>query len=137
MALHSIKDFSIIYGARDITGLAEDGVSIAFNGEGYTQTVGAQGEVSLNLDANESATVTINLLSTSDSNDYLSNLYQLGRNGGTKEYPLILRDQNGNTLYTSSDAVIKRIPDTTKGKETGTNPWEIICGHLVGYEGGN
>ena len=137
MALHSIKDWSIIFGSQEISKIAEEGISISFNGEGFTQTIGLKGEVAINQDSNESGTVTLNLLSTSESNNYLSGLYITAKEGGQVEYPLVIRDQNGSTLYTSTDAVIKRIPDSTKAKETGTNSWEIICGTLTGYEGGN
>jgi len=48
-----------------------------------------------------------------------------------------MRDQNGTTLYESADCAIKRIPDTTRGRQAGENKWELTCGHLIGFEGKN
>lgn len=133
---YSFKDHSVILGSQEITGFSEDGVQIEFNGEGFTDTVGLDGEVATNLDANQSGTVTLNLLQSSSSNAYLSGLYQTAREGGQIAYPLVIRDQFGKTVYTCADAKVKRIPNTSRVRETGAVPWAIICGTLKGFEGG-
>ncbi len=133
----STKDHSIVLGGQVLTGFGpDDFIEIAFNGEGYTQVIGADGEVAVNQDADESATVTVNLLQTSTGNAFLSTLYNAAREGGQLTHDFLFRDANGLTLYTSADAVVKRIPDTTRGKEAGSNAWEILLGVLKGFEGG-
>ena len=134
---HSVKDYSIVFAGQQLTGFGpDDFFEVAFNGEGYTQTVGSDGEVAVNQDADESGVVTVNLLQTSVSNEFLSQIYQSARDGGQLQHDLLIRDANGKTAYSSADAVVKRVPDTSRGKEAGTNGWQILCGHLKGFEGG-
>jgi C4-type Zn-finger protein len=134
---YSFKDHSIVFGTQELTGIHSDGIDIAFNGEGIVPTVGADGEHAFNIDADQSATVTVNLLQSSSSNEYLSGIYNTAKQGGQLEFPLIIRDQFGKSIYSSSSAAIKRIPDTTRAKEIGAVGWEIVCGQLEGIEGGS
>lgn len=137
MKRYSVKDYSIIFAGQAISGFAEEFFEVGFNGEGFTQTVGADGEVATNDDANESGTVTLNLLQTSASNEFFSTIFRTAKEGGQLHHDLLIRDANGKTEYVSADAVVKRIPDTSRGKEAGSNGWEILCGHLKGFEGGS
>lgn len=135
---YSVKDYSIVFAGQFLSGFGpDDFFEVAFNGEGFSQTVGVDGEVAVNQDADESATVTVNLLQTSSSNEFLSTIYQSAREGGQLQHDLLIRDSNGKSVYTSADAVVKRVPDTSRGKEAGVNAWQILCGHLKPFEGGS
>jgi hypothetical protein len=137
MARYALEDYNISYGTESITGLAEEAFSISFNGKN-TMTIGSKGEGSYNITSDNSATVTINLLQTSSSNAYLSGLLNIAKqNNGVASYPLVINDSNGTTIYSCTDAVIESIPDTSRGRETGTNGWIILCTNLLGVEGGN
>lgn len=135
---YSSKAHSVVLAGQFLTGFGpDDFIEIAFNGEGYSQTIGSDGEVAINEDADESATVTINLLQTSQSNEFLSSLYKSAKEGGQLTHDFLMRDTNGKTLYSSADAVVKRVPDSTRAKAAGVNAWQILCGHLKGFEGGS
>lgn len=136
MARYALEDINISYGVQALTGLADDALSVSYLGEN-TMTIGSKGEASYNITSDKSADVTVNLLQTSPSNAYLSNLFNIAQAGGQAGYPLVINDSKGGTLYTCSDAVISKIPDTSRGRETGTNSWLIKCGRLLGQEGGN
>ena len=72
------KKIVVIFGATRITGFSEDDiVTIAPSGEGMQKYVGADGEVGRSIDPNETFEITINLASTSKSNTYLSEIYNL------------------------------------------------------------
>lgn len=134
---HSVKDYSIVFAGQHLSGFGPDSFfSVDFDGEGYTKTVGSDGEVAFNEDADESGVVTIQLLQTSSSNEFLSQIYQSAREGGQLHQDLLIRDANGKTSYSSADAVVKRVPNTSRGKEVGVNEWQIICGHIKAVEGG-
>ena len=133
--VHSFKGYSVILGSQEITGFHENGIEVTPDGEGYTKTVGIDGFVVFNDDANESATFTLNLLQTAPSNGYLSGIFIAAKEGGVVEHPFLIRDENSNTIYTSPNAVVKQIPPSTKVGEVDVLPWQILCGKVVSFEG--
>ena len=74
------KMLVIVYGSREVDGFAEDDmVTIKPLGEGTQIYSGADGSVGRSMDPNQTYEVTIALATTSKTNDYFSNVYNLDR----------------------------------------------------------
>ena len=88
MKTYDPKKVLVIFGTRQLKGMAEDSiVSIAPQGEGLQTFVGADGEVARSLDPNATFEVTVSLSTASTSNEYLSNMYNYDRETGNGVAP--------------------------------------------------
>ena len=75
MRTYNPKDVILVVGGRAITGHADDSFIAAEKTEdGFTEYVGAKGEVSVAINANETGMIRITLASTSPSISYLNRL---------------------------------------------------------------
>ena len=102
MKTYDPKKVLVIFGARQLKGMAEDSiVSIAPQGEGLQTFVGADGEVARSLDPNATFEVTVSLSTASTSNEYLSNMYNYDRETGNGIAPLMVKDLAGATLFSA------------------------------------
>lgn len=102
----------IIYGAKQLTGFAEDDmITIKPLGDGMQIFSGADGEVGRSIDPNSTYEVTVSLATSSKSNDYLSNCFNKDRKTGNNMLPLIIKDLSGSTLFFAKQAWIKNFPD--------------------------
>lgn len=132
------KGVSLIIGGHIVQGYADGSfVKVARNNDAYTTKVGADGEPSRTKNNDKSGTVEITILQSSASNDVLSG-YALAdelNNGG--QVPVLVKDNNGTSIYVSESGWVKKIPDADLGKEMGERTWVIECGSLDMFVGGN
>jgi len=125
------KKVAVIFGARQITGFSEDDmISIESSGEGMTKVVGADGEVARSIDPNETSKVTFHLMGSSQSNVFLSELYNLDRATGAGILPLIIKDLSGSTMFFAQQAWVVNLPSFDMGRQLGTCDWEIDTGQV-------
>ena len=121
----------VVFGARQITGFSEDTIiSIEPSGEGVQKVVGADGEVARSLDPNETFKVTFSLLSTSTSNEFLSEVYNLDRKTGSGMLPLMIKDLSGSTMFIAEKAWVANFPSPEIGRTVNTYEWEIDTGQV-------
>ena len=105
-------------GGRIITGFADSSVvSVAYNEDRVTTTVGVQGDVAYSENANESGTMTISLQSTSASVPYLKGLA-----ASRKEVDVLMSDVNEDTAENihGTRCRVTKIPDSKKEKSVGS-----------------
>lgn len=108
----------IIYGAKQLTGFAEDDmITIKPLGDGMQIFSGADGEVGRSIDPNSTYEVTVSLATSSKSNDYLSNCFNKDRKTGNNMLPLIIKDLSGSTLFFAKQAWIKNFPESKRGRK--------------------
>ena len=121
------------FNAVPLTGMA-DGQFIGAdkNVDGMTLTVGADGESAVAISADESGTVTITLLNTSISNDYLSRCANLKVRG-----QLIVKDLSGRMVLFAQDAWVKKQSTVNKSKQVESNAWVFETGNLEMTNNGN
>lgn len=132
------KDVLIIFGASQLHGFSEeDMVAIKPHGEGTQIYVGADGEVGRSLDPDECLEVTIELAKTSESNDVLTNYYNLDRKTGKGLVPLMIKDLSGTTLVAAKQAWVTNVPEVKLGKKINSNSWTIHTGAAEVLFGGN
>ncbi len=130
---------TVVFGSIIVDGYADgEGLSVEFNEDAFSLTVGIDGKAVRNKILNRSARVTLNLLASSATNDALNAVYQLDQvvPNGAGVAPLAIRDHNGRSLLTSPAAWIARPPDFTVDQEAGTRTWIIDCNPLDSFVGG-
>ncbi len=127
----------VVYGGAKIEGMAPSSrVKITFP-ELFTKVVGIDGEVARGKKNDRTAMVTIELLQTSLSNDILMGFFladDAAPAGLVK--PLMIKNINGTAIFTAAGAWIKKLPEVTYAADVGTNTWEIDCGEVVSFVGG-
>ena len=133
------KKVAVIFGAHQITGFSEDDIiTVSPSGEGMQKYVGADGEVARSVDPNETFEITFSLASTSRSNTYLSNMYNLDRVTGKAMVPLLIKDLSGDTVFAAEQAWVQNFPECTKGRVVETQEWTIDTGQVrMPVAGGN
>ncbi len=133
MKEYNFKDVSVSYGGVLIDGFADgDSVVIDYNREMSTEAVGADGEGAVSKLNDDSGTITLRLLQTSKSNDFL-NGHALAKTNA----PLFIRDNNGASLYVAENAWIKSRPSSVFGTEVSEREWILATTKLTGTIGGS
>lgn len=121
----------IIYGAKQLTGFAEDDmITIKPLGDGMQIFSGADGEVGRSIDPNSTYAVTVSLATSSKSNDYLSNCFNKDRKTGNNMLPLIIKDLSGSTLFFAKQAWIKNFPESKRGRKISNQDWTFNTGQV-------
>ena len=134
---YSPKDVTVIVGAMTIKGFVEDSfVEISQRGDGITPYDGADGETGRSIDPNTGLEIKINLAQTSESNDYLSELYELDYNTGNALVPIAVKDLLGSTVAASSQAWVVKKADTKFARKIDAREWTIQTGAATLLVGG-
>ena len=67
---------------------------------------------------------------TSNSNDYLSNMYNYDRATGNGVAPLLIKDLGGTTLFSAPEAWISNMPEASRGLTVDTQEWTFNTGQV-------
>lgn len=126
------KMLVIVYGSREVDGFAEDDmVKIKPLGEGTQIYSGADGSVGRSMDPNQTYEVTIALATTSKTNDYFSNVYNLDRSTGRGILPLTIKDLSGTTVFQANQAWITNFPEHKRGRKIEAQEWVFHTGQVA------
>lgn len=126
------KMLVIVYGSREVYGFAEDDmVTIKPLGEGTQIYSGADGSVGRSMDPNQTYEVTIALATTSKTNDYFSNVYNLDRSTGRGILPLTIKDLSGTTVFQANQAWITNFPEHKRGRKIEAQEWVFHTGQVA------
>ncbi len=118
------KQFKIIFGGVAISGFADGPfISVAPAGDRFTKVSGADGEKARSKSNDYSHEVTLTLLQTSASNDYLSTIHNIDKLSNLGKLPLQIVDLNGTTILSWSQAWIRAVPTVENAKEIGERVW--------------
>lgn len=116
---------SISLGAS--AGIAEEGITVAPEGEIDAMTIGADGTGMHSLIANKSGKVTVRLLKTSPTNALLSAMVAFQRTNATSHGQntlSIVNDAVGDVI-TCQQVAFSKIPEVGYAKEGGIVEWEF------------
>jgi hypothetical protein len=130
---------AVVFGVP-ITGFGPDTfVSIEYDEDAFTKTIGIDGESCRAKAHNKGAKVTITLMQSSASNDYLSALFNADNlsTSGDGILPLAIKDFTGNTSLIAETAWIMKLPTTTFAREVEMREWTFDTDSLEGIIGGN
>ena len=116
-----------------VDGFAEDSfVTISYNADFSTPTVGADGEVALALNPDQTGTVTFELIDTSMGAKRLAGLYGIQRTADTPfRGPLIISDPTGATLVASTNAHLQAIGEGSLGSGNGTRSFTFFVENMA------
>lgn len=129
----------VIFGTDILSGFGPDTkISVAYEEDSWVTTIGVNGEGTRSKSNNRSATITVTLMQSSDSNQFLSAIAEIDRltNGGA--LPLTIRDSSSQgTFHFAESAWIQKVPDAEYGIEIGTREWVFATDVLVSNLAGN
>lgn len=132
------KGVSLIVGGHIVQGYADGSfVKVSRNEDMFSTKIGADGEPSRTKSNNKSGLLEITLLQSSASNDVLSGYALADELSNSGQVPVMVKDNNGTSIYVSEAGWIKKMPDAELGKELGERTWIIECGALDMFVGGN
>lgn len=134
---YSVEDISISVFNRNIRGLADSRVKIAMSEDAFTYTADTDGNGTRNKNPNQSGTIVITLKASSDDNLFLSGLAAADYQTKLGTFPVLVKDNNGTSLYTAAEAWIQKIADAEFSKEVGDREYTIMCHKLIMVNGGN
>jgi hypothetical protein len=136
---YDYNQVAVIIGGSQVSGLAEgdDVVSVEQDADAWNLTVGADGESTRSKSNNNSGTVTLKLMQTSDMNDILSSYYQADKLSNAGKFPVMIKDNSGRTLHMAEQAWVQKLPTSSFGANAGEREWVIRTGELVSTIGGN
>lgn len=101
-------------------------IEVEFAEDAVTVHVGSQGDVSVVLNANRMATVTVTLIQGSPTNDQLSRLVPDARLNSLPTGPFSMSDLNGTTLVSGKDAFIRKTAKIEFGKTITGRQWVFV-----------
>jgi hypothetical protein len=119
---YSPDEVMISFCGQDITGGMGDGdfISVEPAAEEYTTKTGADGSKARAKNLDRGAVAKITTLATGTANAILHALLAADAAG-----PFSMRDLNGSALVEAPMAWIRKRPTVARGKEVGTQEWEI------------
>lgn len=132
------KNVSVAFGGVLLGGFAEGSVVTAKRmNPTWSSKSGTDGEVVRSRSNDKRGEIKVSLMQTSGSNLVLSGMLAIDEatNGGV--YPLLIKDNNGKTVWGAAEAWIQGFPDSQFEGEAGAREWTIECAELLGVEGGN
>ena len=127
----------IIVGTSPMNGFAEDSmITIEMEDPQYSISTDISGEAT-RFKVNKSiAKVTIRLTQTSPSNDLLSSYVEADRISNAGVFPLMIKDNNGTSLFTSTAAFIEQVPSMEFANENKNREWVIKATNVTKFIGG-
>ena len=123
------KKVTVTLNGRVLTGFASDGIiTVSKSEDSFTPNVGAQGDVIIEENANESGTIAVTLQQTSSSLPYLRNLA-----ANRTFFRTVISDSNDDDgiKISASNCRITKMPDVVRGKNTNTVTVNIYVPNLV------
>ena len=122
----------LVVGGQQIVGFAEGSmIECSRNSDGWTEQVGAQGDVVRNKSADKTGTIKITLQQTSPSNAILQALQALDDENGTGTAEAQITDSTTpDALVHCENAWVKKLADFKRGKESGDVEWTMATNSL-------
>lgn len=130
-ATYDTKKVSVIVGTHIVKGGADGTfVIVERNTDTYTRKTGAGGETARLKSNDKSGRITINLMQTSESNDFFSGLAAADEatNGG--KVPILVIENGGSTIAEAPEAWLIKIARIEYGKDLVDRSWVFETGEL-------
>jgi hypothetical protein len=131
---------SMFYGVIEMQGFAQDAaITVEHDEDDWSLVVGVDGEGTRSKTSNKSATITVSLMQSSAVNVLLSAERELDNNtpGGTGGFPILIKDNNGTTVFAAESAWIQKAPTAELNREATTREWVFRTDALNALHGGN
>lgn len=130
------KKVVVTFGEQNIGGWADgEFISVAFS-EAFSKVVGADGEATRVMSNDDSAEVTITLMQSSKSNDYLTQKYLIDRASGVAVLPFTVTNLLGTEIIAAAEAWVAKLPDVKYSKGAETRAWTLHLAKAIVHIGG-
>jgi len=135
---YNAKDVVIIFGGKTLTGYADgEFCTVDMAEDAWTHQVGADGEECRSKSNNNSATVVLRFLQSSDANRILSEAYLADKANNSGVKPMLIADKSGTSLHASKEAYVVKPAAAPYGKEGGEREWTIRLADAQHYVAGS
>ena len=101
-------------------------IEIEYAEDAVTTHVGAQGDVSVVLNANQLATVTVTFIQGADVNEQLSKLVPSAKRNSLPTGAISINDLNGTTLISGKNAFIRKTAKVEFAKNITGRQWIFV-----------
>ena len=129
---------AVIVAGNIMSGFADgEVVTVERNEDAFSLQVGAEGEATRSKSNNRSGRSTLVLQQASESNAILSGLFKADELAGNGLFPVLIKDNSGNSLHAAEQAWIVKPPAASFGMESGSREWVIETDNLQMFDGGN
>lgn len=120
------KDYSLIVGGHIVEGFADGTfLTVARNNDTWALSMGSDGEGARAKSNDKSGTFVFTLMQTSKSNDALSAFHNQDEINNSGQVPVLVKDNNGNTVLEATTAWVRKPADVELGKEITNREWTI------------
>lgn len=131
------KDYSLIVGGHIVEGFADGTfINASRNEDTWALSVGADGEGARAKSNNKSGTFVITLMHTSRSNTVLSGFHNADELNNGGQVPVLLKDNNGDTVIEATTAWVRKPADVERGKEISNTEWTLETDKMTMLVGG-
>lgn len=141
MKIYSASEITVVFGGLPIdSGRGDDEFcAISKAEETFTYKAGVDGEGTRSESKNNYHTVKLTVMRTSRANALLSAIYNgdVSVAGGAGVVPILVRDRQGASLFSSAESWITKLPDNVYAKEANTIEWVIGVHNPINIIGGN
>lgn len=115
------------FGTHMVSGFADDSfISIEADGDGTSYVIGADGAMVRSIDPSNVYKITLTLLQTSQTNDYLMARWEQDHTEGDGTFSVSISDVLGDERFSSAVAWVTKPATWERGKEQSNREWEIV-----------
>ena len=131
------SQLSVVFGTSAMVGFAEDTmISVETEDQQYNDNTDIHGNVTRYKVNRNTARITLTLTESSVSNDVLSNYAELDRASDAGSFPIMIKDPNGTTLFSSTSGYVLQKPSVDFGMEAKNREWQIKATNVSNFIGG-
>lgn len=121
---YSPKDVVLTIGGYQITGWQRITITRATS---FYTIKGIRGKHTRVSNTDTSATISLGIIQSVQSNEVLSYIHDLDISEGTGRIGLLLKDNSGKSIFSSDEAYITSYPVVTYSGQFEDRPWTIFC----------
>ncbi len=138
VASYNPAEVDVIVAGFMLTGFADGTfVDIERDTDTFEDVAGANGEVARVMKNDKRGNITITLMQTSDDNKTLSNLHLADESTGSGVFPVLVKDNSGDSIFSGAVCWIKKPAKAGYSKGVETREWSIRAAHLIPFVAGN
>lgn len=138
MATYDPLKVLLTIGVNRITGFASGTfIEVERNADAVNLLVGTQGEYAWAIGRDRSGIITLTLMHTAFSNDFLEVMARADELGGLGGRSALIEDLNGRTLIRAPEVHVLKRPTISYGAEVMTREWQVVAGAIDVRVGGN
>lgn len=126
---YSFRNVAVTVDGRPVDGFwsGDDCVTVARNSDNIEPIVGADGNATVSISADDSVMITLRLQPNSVANQILQNKFLQNRNGRTAPFPISIRDTGSGEGGSAAYAIVRTRPATNFGASASVREWTIFA----------